>query len=336
MLDNHTTVRDALMRTLRDYVEQVLQTPLEFLEDIEGKHVPAFLTHRYDLAAGKILGRQCVFMLSDSLESDTPATISKHQDALQRHFPDSMIVFVTDRLPTHNRHRLISHHVAFIVPGNQLFLPELAIDLREHFRGMRESPGESLSPASQLLVIAAVLGQLEQATPTELATRFRYSVMSMGRAIAELEAVELIRVEQAGRSRLLQFSYSPRDLWKRARTQLRSPVRKRRHVNWGNAIAELPLAGGSALSVWTDLSEPRIETRAIAASRWKGFAQAHDLETEHRCGGGEIEIETWSYDPRLLGNDRCVDPISLWLSLPETVDDRVAFAKNMLLKEAGL
>lgn len=336
MLEETPRNTKTILKALRGYVEQVLQGPLEFSQPVETVRLPPFLAQRYTLIAGHILGHPCILMLAAVAESDTPATIAKHRDAVQRHFPDSSIIFVAERLSTHNRHRLIAHHVAFIVPGNQMFLPQLAIDLREHFRKAQDMPGDSLSPASQFLVVAALLGKIDESTPTELAARFNYSVMSMSRAIAELEALQLVEVVQAGRSRRFHFLFSQQDLWHKSREHLRSPVRKRRRVLRPHHDMDIPLAGQSALAERSNLSDPRIETRAIAAAEWKGFAQLHQIERNGHWEQPEIDIETWSYDPRLLGDERCVDPISLWLSLADTADERIAAAKDALLQEAGL
>lgn len=39
------------------------------------------------------------------------------------------VVYVTTTLASYERKRLVQQKVPFIVPGNQLYLPELAIDL---------------------------------------------------------------------------------------------------------------------------------------------------------------------------------------------------------------
>ena len=43
------------------------------------------------------------------------------------------VVYVTEALASYERRHLIAKKVPFIVPGNQLYLPELGIDLRVPF-----------------------------------------------------------------------------------------------------------------------------------------------------------------------------------------------------------
>ncbi|MCB1468985.1 MAG: hypothetical protein KDK08_18015, partial [Rhizobiaceae bacterium] len=49
--------------------------------------------------------------------------------------------------------------------------------------------------------------------------------MSIGRAFEELETSELAHVETRGRSKHIQFSKAPRELFEAAASKLRSPVK---------------------------------------------------------------------------------------------------------------
>jgi hypothetical protein len=145
--------------------------------------------------------------------------------------------------------------------------------------------------------------------------QFGYSAMSMGRAITELEAFELAETEAAGCFRHLRFSLPRAALWSHARPHLRTPVRKRGRVRRPPQDLALPLAGETALAEKTDLSFPRQETRAMAASEWKALATRHKLDQPVSRDEPVIKLETWTYDPLLLGDDKLVDTISLYLSL---------------------
>lgn len=315
----------------------MLQAPLLIEGPIATGSLPSFLGHRYTLVGAEIFGRECILMIPIGEFDETPATVAKHREVLQRHLAGSTAILVADRLSNHNRHRLISQRVPFIVPGNQLFIPELAMDLREHFRSDRAEPADSLTPTAQLIVLAVLMDRVEmETTPSELAARFRYSAMSMGRAISELEVLELLETETSGRYRHVRFPLARAEIWARARPLLRTPVRKRRRVRRPKEDFEWPRAGETALAERTDLSHPRFETRAIAAADWRAVAKRYDLDRPAAWDEPVIELETWTYDPLLLGDADLVDPISLWLSLADTSDDRFAAAKDALLKEVGL
>lgn len=337
MLSKFTDSGKTLLASAASYVEHVLQTPLIVDGPAASEKLPAFLTQRYGLFEGEILDQPCILMLGTGFHDDTPATIAKHRDLLRRQSPGWAVIFVTERLSNHNRHRLISQHVPFIVPGNQLFVPELAVDLREHFRSERVALADGLTPTAQLIVLAVLMGRIgPETTPSELASRFRYSAMSMSRAVTELEAFELAETEVTGRFRRLRFILPREALWSRVRSHLRTPVRKRRRVRRLPQDLALPLAGETALAEKTDLSFPRIETRAMAASDWKAFATHFELDQPLNWDEPFIELETWSYDPLLLGEEKIVDALSLYLSLPDSTDDRIQSAKDSLLEQVGL
>src|SRR5690606_13812044 len=100
-----------------------------------------------------------------------PANIARHV-ALVRSAVDAIVVFAAPAASAYNRSRLIAHGVAFVVPGNQLYIPELAMDLREHFRSPRTRPTDALSPAAQAVLFHHILRLDETATtPTALARR---------------------------------------------------------------------------------------------------------------------------------------------------------------------
>ena len=46
-----------------------------------------------------------------------------------------------------------------------------------------------------------------------------------------------------------------------------------------------------------------------------------------------MKIEVWSYDPKLLGDQSIVDPLSLYLSLFYSADERVHQQLERLIEE---
>lgn len=80
-------------------------------------------------------------MVDSDDEEQSPATIRKHVDNLHA-YADAQVIYVRERITPYNRKRLIGQKVSFIVPGNQMYLPMMGIDLREHFRKVRGQPLE--------------------------------------------------------------------------------------------------------------------------------------------------------------------------------------------------
>ena len=183
--------------------------------------LPFFLVNGFDYRQTKLFGHTVLLVVPKSEDARNPTGLSKQLGAIQRHF-EGILVLVLDHLSAYQRSRLIAESAAFIVPGNQLFIPQLAMDLREHFRRKRDFAGDQLSPVSQALLLRHLnLRTVEDARPSDLVETMRYSAMSIGRAFEELEASGLCRVEPRGRSKHILFPEAPRDLFDAAAPRLR-------------------------------------------------------------------------------------------------------------------
>ena len=294
------------------------------------KSLPVFLARAYKFYEAEIGGKRCVFLAANARPS-TPAEIAKHI-ALVRSAIPANIIFAAPSLSAHNRSRLIDQGVAFVVPGNQLYIPALAMDLRDHFRAAKSYTADGLSPAAQAVLFQHLLRRDEHsATPSAIAQRLHYTPMSIGRAFDDLAALGLAHIERRGKETHLEFGSSGRELLDAARTFLRSPVRTIKYIRNSKALSTLKLAGESALAELTDLSRPRMDTYAIEATNWKDFVQMSALsevdETE-----AERAVETWSYDPAGLSNKHVVDPLSLYAQFWDHQDERISAAAEKLLE----
>ncbi|MDP3176480.1 MAG: hypothetical protein Q8M76_01165, partial [Spirochaetaceae bacterium] len=124
-----------------------------------------------------------------------------------------------------------------------------------------------------------------------------------------------------------------RELWDQAAARLQSPVRKVRTVGIPFP-QQFParLAGESALSLYTDLSSPRVQRLAVASANWNQLVRDHGLLSREAGDPHGDEVETWGYDPAALATDTIVDRLSLHLSTRDHPDERVAQAAEQLLE----
>ena len=320
-------VREALERYLGNTLHE--PTRVGALEHAPG--LPSFLSRRYRLFEGHIAGRRIVFLATMD-NTATPSDIAKHV-ALVRPAVDALVVFVAPWLSAYNRARLIGQGVPFVVPGNQLYIPDLAMDLRERFRTHTKRRANGLSPTAQAVLFHRLLRLDEAATtPTLIATRMRYSAMSIGRAFNDLVDTGLAHTERYGKERHIRFKAEGRQLFEASNDLLRSPVRTEKFVRNGHVVPPLKHSGETALAELTDLSPPRQVAFAVAASDWKMIAQTCGLVETGRDQAAHI-VETWAYDPAGLSTARTVDPLSLYAHFRNHRDERVSMAAERLLKE---
>ena len=92
-------------------------------------HLPPVLRERYKFAKEELLGLPILLMIDTGAEEQAPVAVRKHMEML-RPKQEAELIYVRGRVTTYNRKRLIEQKVPFIVPGNQMYLPMLAIDLR--------------------------------------------------------------------------------------------------------------------------------------------------------------------------------------------------------------
>lgn len=326
-------MEDKLQKRVTQYLSETLGILPVFGKWGEAGRVPPILRADYGLSAIRFLGREWIAVSLKDVEGFSPAKLAKHLAWIDHHCQQRGI-FVAERLEAYNRRRLIERKIPFIIPGNQLYLPDLGIDFREHLRKVGEKRA-TLSPSAQVAVLAFLLGKTppEPWTATSLAKVLGFTKMTSSRVSDELEGQELIEVRTGGREKLIHFKGRGRELWERARSVMRSPVQRRVYVE----TAELPygeIAGLSALSELTMIAAPGRSTKALTSREWKSLQVDADLRIVPPPSAdlAPFELEIWRYDPRLLSQSGVVDPLSLFLSLEGTNDERVEGALDELLE----
>lgn len=321
----------ARIDTLVRYLDEALGVNVRPVPWPGQDRLPFMLRDRYRIYRALILDNACLLMVDTHDKEQPPATIRKHMDNLQAQ-ADDLVVYIRERITPYNRKRLIEHKVQFVVPGNQMYLPMLGVDLREHFRKLRAVPPE-FSPSAQVVFMYWLLkGENETLTPTAMAQRLGYSPMSMTRAFDELEETRLGEFTTRGRERCVTFADPRRELWLKAQPFLRSPVRRRFYVMEPPTRLLGVRAGLSALAHYSMLAEPAKQVLAVRSKDWATLKRQHNLQVVPAQEPQATEIEIWSYDPNLFADNGLADPLSVYLSLKNTDDERVEAALAEMLE----
>jgi hypothetical protein len=328
---------------MRSQVQTVLHELERYLHDALGVSVkttpwsgvgqlPPVLRERYRFAKAELLGLRALLVIDASPEEQSPATVRKHLDMLQSKQPAELI-YVRARVTAYNRKRLIEQKVPFIVPGNQMYLPMLAIDLREHFRRIREE-APTFSPSTQVVVLHAMFRDAGQVLiPSEMAPLLGYSAMTMTRAFDELETAKLAEVTVRGRERCLRFIGDRREIWEKAQPFLRNPVSKRLFIRRINGAEGATHAGLTALAHYSMLAPPAYTTYALSREEWKTLRQQHKIIEVPVQDPDVSEIEVWWYSPARFAEHGMVDQLSLYLSLKADHDERTETALEEMMEK---
>lgn len=286
--------------------------------------LPLFLRQRYQFSRADLFGKKCLLATENSRTGElAPAEYGRDVMQLRQRLGADVVLVLT-KVPSYVRNRLVKQCVQFIVPGTQMFLPMLMIDLREQFPKSRARTQPLLSAVSQLVVIYQILkGSLSDTPLGKVATRLGYSAMAMSKAQDELQTAHLCEAVRTGRTVSLQFVARGKALWEQAEPLLTTPVRRTQWIRWGHPRARAVSAGISALSNASMLTDDPIPTYAM---RDRDLPEA--LEKGEIIGSGgreeaEARLECWTYDPWILAHNGIADRCSVYLSLRQSADERV-------------
>jgi DNA-binding MarR family transcriptional regulator len=318
--------------SLKHYVSETLHQPLTLHPWPKEEALPLLLQHSYDFFEGGLVNTQLVFLFAK--EEPTPATVAKHLQMLKEYTQDPLVV-VADRATSTWRSRMIEKGVPFVVPGNQLYLPMLAVDLREWFRPPAKKL-HHLSPSAQVVFLWALLNNAADArTAAETSRQLGYSAMTVGRALDQLEEFDLVEVSRSGRERLFGIEGDRRAAWEKAQPMLSSPVKQQAWVRteWARSASFHAVSAGlTALSALSMIVQPRLPVLAVTQAAFRDLLQEQSVERTEAEEYANAQLQVWSYSPRLLSPGEHVDQLSLYLSLRDDPDERVQSALDELMR----
>ena len=303
------------------------------LRPFEAAPLPLYLRNRYSLRSLELFGRPWILAVEhESWDAGSPGEYEKHAHLLNQHL-NSAVAFVLHALPAHARNRMVQKGIPFFVPGSQIYLPATLIDLRERFARPAGKGRATLSPTAQTTLLFHFLREPLTGQPLKnIAEKLSCSAMMLSKVKDELAEHQLCDVERVGRSMIFKFPSSKRDLWSKALPYMRSPVQKTRWVQWKTPGYPALLAGLSALSRSTMLADDRIPTYAFGPKMLELWLERGALTCCPDAEQATAKIEVWSYEPKLLGDNEAVDPLSLYLSLRNSADERIQQQIELLLE----
>jgi DNA-binding MarR family transcriptional regulator len=328
---------DLKLRVSR-YLQDVLGFDAPAVEPCpQAAALPYFLQDSFEFNQVELAGHRIVLAIHDAIPSlalrEVRVQLTRVSEVL-----GCPVVYCLPTLASYERRNLIEQKVSFIVPGNQMYLPNLGIDLREHFRQGAQKDLNRLTPSTQALLIWQLLNRPahDEWSPSVDAAALGYTPMTATRAIRELVDAELVEIVLVGRSKHLRLLHPREAVWNKAKNFMRTPVKRLVWVREKVVLSssDIRLAGLSGLSERTMLSGPRELCFAITAEQWREalFQGVQEIPGPEE---GAYQLEIWAYSPAMVANSKAVDPLSLFLSLSNSKDDRVQMALDELQEQIG-
>jgi hypothetical protein len=305
---------------------KLTKTTLTFVNKL-----PIYLGKVFKFHAAEIEEKKIVLAELLSVKKFTPNQLKKQQQQLEN-FSSFPIVFLIDHIEAFQRKRLVEKKIPFIVPGKQLYIPNLLIDLNEVKRGKPAGHREKLSPAAQcLLLFHLQIQNLDEMQLKIIAKKIGYSPMTVSRAAKELMQFSLCNII-GSKEKALEFILTKKELWNKAVAVATNPVRLKVFVNQLPSSIQLLYAGETAMEHYTHLNAGKIKTVAISKENYVMLKKKKLLMDANPYEGNYL-LEVWNYNPELLGKGKYVDELSLYLTLKNNNDERTQIELEHLVNK---
>lgn len=329
------------LREIKTYLESTLGVEIH-LQAASGLKLPFHIKDAYkliylDIALGdKAKTTKLPLLLLLPADDNYPGavTLGKHIAQVQKTI-GNVVVYVCRALSVPERRSLITNHINFIQPGYQMFIPELAMDLRESVR-TRRSAGDvsTLLPAAQAMVLGRLYDGWNSDTVFDssgIMAGFEYSRVTLAKVIDQLLKLGIIHPAQShGFKNYYSFGASALDTFRKARHLMRSPVKRKvaidRVLRTGNGVF---LAGETALAKRSMLAPPLQPIFGMTKKHFDSLVAEQAFQVAGSVDETRAWVEIWAY--RSLDEaENTADEASLLLSLKSVPDELVQLALGEL------
>jgi hypothetical protein len=317
------------VKELKKYLKDALGVDAEIRELTPArlKALPIYLAEEYRFHLTELYRQDILLVIVKN--SFTTDSLRKHLDTIRSTF-NTITIAVIDRLEAYKRMRLIEKKVPFIVPGKQMYMPDLLIDLKE-FGLKPQGHAQNMQPATQFLLLYHLqIELLEGINLKGIAEKLNYNAMTITRAVYYLHNMGLCTL-QGTKDKFLHFESNKRDLWEKAVPFMNNPVKKTQYYNGWIDDKNLYKSNMNALAHYSDMNEDVIEYYAV-----KPGYTSHIGGVNLKPTGpleGNICIEEWKYNPFFLARQGFVDPLSLYLYFRNEPDERIEMSLEQLISK---
>lgn len=330
-------VQTRRLEVLHSYVNEVTGLTMHEAQ-CESAPLPMHVRHTFDLVCVRMGATDCVLAMAKQESHVTPAAAEKLVPIIGRAY-QRLVVLILPDLPAWARRGFIERKLPFITPNRQMFLPHLGFDYRDRIVFQKtDGPGldrrqATLTPSEQLVLLFMLLSKGNEFYADDVLKRLEVSRMTVSRAFRGLEDRGLIERPKRGRKRPALLRQVKRAIWNAAQPFMQNPIKEM--VVSDQREFPFPKAGLTALSEITDIAAPPYRTVAASADslrNWESISESWKLDRKTIPEPGDVVIQVWTYDPVPLASEGQVDPLSLYLTLTDTTDDRVDIARDRLLE----
>lgn len=309
---------------IQDYLERNIGEAPE-MRAVEMPRLPHFARRQFCFYNAALFGKSILFLLSQKnafRDHDLHEICSLSQLVWEQ--AGMLPIFVFHSISKRERLLLLKRRIQFIVPGTQMFLPLLALDLYDHIPDHITPESSKLRPAAQAMLLEQLLtASLQELSVSKAAQVMGFSAMGALRAANQLHELHLCSLGTEGRSKILLFTPDRKKLWGDAAAHLQNPVKKTVAVETDSSLRSVPFAGTYALSLHSSISTSR-KCYALNQTEFKKLLAGGAIQPADSPGSGSADVQIWSYS--LPSWQAEVDLLSLELSFIGNSDPRMRIA----------
>lgn len=208
------------------------------------------------------------------------------------------------------RRNLLNKRVNFVVPGQQIYFPELYISLKESESIKHIKPKQLSLPAQVLLLYHLQKRSLADTPLSEIAKLIGYSNKTISLVVPELQNLGIAKlVSRTNRTKTLSFYRSGLDLWNQIEKYLQNPIAGTGYTN--KNIESLNPVKCVGATTYTCTPENKFVEYGITQNE----ARSNQIKLYVTERGNSIRL--WRYNPRILATDGYADILSTILSYPQ-------------------
>ncbi len=291
--------------------------------------LPAYISVNYKFRKVQFLEREFILFERDNDEDVNLDLIRKHISKIKENNQfDEALILVLDRASDYLRKQLIETNISFIIPGKQIFIPELGTAYNERqiskFSGSKMVSKEKMTPTAQSLFLFLMATLDFSLTMEQIALNLNISKMSVSRGFYELNAQGIIVKDSNNEKCIYRFKRSSKETWEYTQKFLFNPIMKtvfvRRETIKPSQFDELTVSGESALSRLTMLVGPEQEVYGISNERFK--SSFIDVLTVPYKDENSVTIQLFRHE--LLSMNGALHPLAIAVVLMNEFDERVA------------
>ena len=236
--------------------------------------LPMNVSSNFSFYEGHVLGQHVLFAYIEDGDSVPPGQMKKLLDIICRQ-AKLVVILITPCISSYNKIRLVAQKVNFVIPGKQMFLPSLLLEIKPD-RTVGSDLKENIPPFAQCLLLHHLqIGSIVGTNGYGLSDKFGVSYATVNKSLRWLASKDLIELEGV-KTKTVQIELSNRELWDKALPMLVSPIEQ---LYYTDAIIEGQMISGvNALASYTMLNEESRQCCAVSKKDFKALKVAADKQ----------------------------------------------------------